>query len=732
METGTLFPPLIALGINLVIAWIATRNSKKPGAVSLIFLSLSLAMWSLFLLTNRSLSGIISNGLWMEIIYLCIVVVASAQLIFSFSYREKYSRIPRLILVILCIIPFLIQALFWAFSLKAVFSEAGAGISFPPAALPEVWVKINSLYIYTLVSASVVLVISTSFRNPRPLVLRSWAILVGSIVPFIIIMLELININPWPQFEFSLLGFTVAGMGFAYGIFSRGPNESWLVPRDIVVEGMSDGWIVLDTNYTIVDINPAAERIVGLPRGNLYGRPIQFILGDFTIPKNLPGGIQEMEMRRSVKSQLGFRNLNIRISPLLDRDSRQFGHLIVWRDNTERKLAEEARQRARDEMFVLLNAISSAASNAMSLEDFLLESIYQIIYPFRSQVVAIFLMVEKTKKDEAQRLSLVSHFGLPPEAIKSLSHLPVTSPLFDWAYKNRQSYLIENISNDSHLPLALREMHCSCFLVMPFITPAGEERKTIGFLCLGRKEKPVFSQDEVIRLTAISDHIATLIDSDRRRKLAIALSERKRLERDLHDSVSQKLYGLVTLTEAAHAALEAGSKVDPFEIISRIGEHARQAVKEMRLFLFQPQLMDIEKDGLVYVLHQRLAAVEGRADVKARFLADEKISLSKDKEIALYFIAQEALNNALRHARAKSVTVTLKEGRRNVILQIVDDGCGFDPENAKRGGLGLRNMKERAMMMNGKFAITSRAQKGTKVVITLPKDEPVSVPARDN
>jgi signal transduction histidine kinase len=240
-------------------------------------------------------------------------------------------------------------------------------------------------------------------------------------------------------------------------------------------------------------------------------------------------------------------------------------------------------------------------------------------------------------------------------------------------------------------------------------------------MCLGRKEGPVYSQAETIRLTTISDQIANLIDSDRRRQLAIALSERQRLLRDLHDSVSQKLYGLVALTEAAQAAMEAGSKVTPSQVLARIGENARQAVKEMRLFLYEIQPIDLE-EGLVSVLHHRLAAVEGRADVRARLLADEDISLAKDKEIALYFIAQEALNNILRHAHAKSVTVTLKQTRQNVILEVVDDGRGFDPKKVDPGGLGLRNIKERASQINGKLQIVSKPGGGTKIKVTVSRE----------
>jgi signal transduction histidine kinase len=120
-----------------------------------------------------------------------------------------------------------------------------------------------------------------------------------------------------------------------------------------------------------------------------------------------------------------------------------------------------------------------------------------------------------------------------------------------------------------------------------------------------------------------------------------------------------------------------------------------------------------------------LAAVEGRADIKARLLADDEITISKDKEIALYYIAQEALNNVLRHAKAKSISVTLKQGRKNVILEIRDDGCGFDLKKVDRGGLGLRNMRERTSQIDGNLKISSKPDQGTAIVITVRKDPSV-------
>jgi signal transduction histidine kinase len=258
---------------------------------------------------------------------------------------------------------------------------------------------------------------------------------------------------------------------------------------------------------------------------------------------------------------------------------------------------------------------------------------------------------------------------------------------------------------------------------LPLYTQAGEDSKILGALFLGREEPNPFTQDEVIRLAAITEQIANLIDSDRRRQLAIALSEREKLMRDLHDSVSQKLYGLVTLTEAAQAGFEAGSKVVPSVVLAKIGENARQAVKEMRLFLYQMQPVDLEKGGLISALHHRLGAVEGRADIQARFLPDEDIALSKDKGVALYYIAQEALNNILKHAHANSVLVKLRQTRKNVILDIIDNGTGFDIKNVDQGGMGLQNMKARALQINGQLKITSKQGEGTKVRVTVAREK---------
>jgi signal transduction histidine kinase len=193
--------------------------------------------------------------------------------------------------------------------------------------------------------------------------------------------------------------------------------------------------------------------------------------------------------------------------------------------------------------------------------------------------------------------------------------------------------------------------------------------------------------------------------------------------RDLHDSTTQKLYGLVQLTEAAQASLETGATDQSAQVLVKIGENARQALKEMRLFLFEMKPVDIERDGLVSVLHQRLASVEGRADIKARLVADDNISLPLEKEVTFYFIAQEALNNILKHANATSVMIRLKDRKTSYALEIEDDGCGFDVEKFDKGGMGMRNMHERMAKVDGKLVVRSTPGKGTTIIASVSKNK---------
>jgi signal transduction histidine kinase len=149
--------------------------------------------------------------------------------------------------------------------------------------------------------------------------------------------------------------------------------------------------------------------------------------------------------------------------------------------------------------------------------------------------------------------------------------------------------------------------------------------------------------------------IGAMVDITSRVNLAeaqaqVAIEERQRLARDLHDSVTQTLYSLTLLAEAAHRQAESGQIDLVIAQTKRISELAQQSLKEMRLLLFELRLPTLEREGLVKAIQRRLEAVEKRAGIEATLSVEGIERLPALIEEGLFFIAHEALNNSLKHA----------------------------------------------------------------------------------
>lgn len=199
-----------------------------------------------------------------------------------------------------------------------------------------------------------------------------------------------------------------------------------------------------------------------------------------------------------------------------------------------------------------------------------------------------------------------------------------------------------------------------------------------------------------------------------------ALHERQRLARDLHDAVTQSLYSLSLMAEAARRWAVAGDRKATTDYIIRLGELAQQALKEMRLLIYESTPSALEKDGLAGAIEARLDAVERRSGIQARLRVKLDEELAPDVEAQLFRVAEEALNNALKHASATEVQVRVRSAGGMVTLEIDDNGQGFDPAGAaSSGGLGLISMKERLEKLGGRFEIESTPGNGVTVRVNL-------------
>lgn len=245
-----------------------------------------------------------------------------------------------------------------------------------------------------------------------------------------------------------------------------------------------------------------------------------------------------------------------------------------------------------------------------------------------------------------------------------------------------------------------------------------------GCLALYYLQKRLFSQEEIGLAVAFGDQAALAIENDRLRTLfkqAAVLEERGRLARELHDSVTQSLFSLTLLAEGWRRLLRSGKMENVAESLAELGEIAQQALKEMRLLVYELRPPTLEQEGLLGALHQRLNAVERRAGVDAHLVVEDLFELPAPIEEGLYRITQEALNNSLKHAGATSVTVSLVMDNGFIVLEVADNGHGFrlDSDAYQEGGMGLLSMRERAERLGGSLEIRSTPDKGTTVVVRL-------------
>lgn len=253
--------------------------------------------------------------------------------------------------------------------------------------------------------------------------------------------------------------------------------------------------------------------------------------------------------------------------------------------------------------------------------------------------------------------------------------------------------------------------------------PLKVDQQAIGVLNILNKPGDL-SQEDIRIIDLFADQTAIIIEHVRLQHQAeqfAVLEERQRLARELHDSVTQALYSVTLYADAARMAFSAKQWEALERNLLEVRKMAREAMYDMRLLVFELRPFMLEKEGLVSALRARLAAVEGRAGLKTEVLVEGERRLPIAIEEEMYRIAQEGLNNVVKHAVAREVKIKIKYGEKAVRLDMLDDGVGFDTQLASQsGGVGLRGIQERVNQLGGSLKIESTPGKGTRLTVRIP------------
>ena len=211
---------------------------------------------------------------------------------------------------------------------------------------------------------------------------------------------------------------------------------------------------------------------------------------------------------------------------------------------------------------------------------------------------------------------------------------------------------------------------------------------------------------------------------ERQMRQAGAQEERNRLGRELHDSIKQQIFVIQTAAATAQTRFD-NDRTGAADALEQIRSSARDAMSEMEVMMDQLRSVPLENAGLVDALKKQCEALGHRTGAKVEFRLGDlppNEALVPGSHQAILRVAQEALANVGRHARANHVTVSLDSFSDRLELRVQDDGTGFDPFQSQRG-MGIANMRARAQEFGGQIELTSRVDGGTTVKLSIPHAE---------
>lgn len=288
-----------------------------------------------------------------------------------------------------------------------------------------------------------------------------------------------------------------------------------------------------------------------------------------------------------------------------------------------------------------------------------------------------------------------------------------------FARRPPQLALVEDIQERRHITEEVRQTGFTVSLAeVPIFASGG----FFGFFNVGFRTRQKFTPEDRRRFDAFITRASLAIENAllfAQAQTAASNDERQRLARDLHDSVSQALYGIALGARTARKRLETNPDPALAEPIDYILNLAEAGLAETRALIFELIPESLETQGLVVAIERQAAATRARHQVDVQVFAGEEPEIPLRAKEALYRITQESLNNIIKHAAASHVRIELRQADGELALTVRDDGRGFETGGSFPGHFGLQSMAERAANIGARFRIESRPGGGTTTCVLL-------------
>ena len=371
----------------------------------------------------------------------------------------------------------------------------------------------------------------------------------------------------------------------------------------------------------------------------------------------------------------------------------------------------EAMVHLRERELESIYKVTSSASATLDINHALRHALELTLEAVHTNSGAIFLVQEQSTS-----LNLVS-YQLEEFIPGDLLDQPVIGKILEKVIQQKKSLIVPNVDKFEG-----KEVKTSLSPELSMIgLPMRAQDLVVGVLAVIHKNADQIILEEMTLLSFIADHLALVVENSRSYKRAervAVLEERSRLARELHDSVTQSLYSASLYSAGARRFFGQQKYLEVDDYLTQIGDLTQQALKDMRLLVYELRSPELKQNGLLGSLQNRLDAVERRSNIEAEILFENVNVLPEVVEENLYRIAIESLNNSLKYAQASKIIVKMNRKNDEVLFTIQDNGVGFSiDEGLHNGGIGLATMRERAERINGTYRIYSSRETGTKIEV---------------
>ena len=752
-----LSPISFALLCNAVLccllAWVSWQRRPSPGAGYFTGVLLGFAVWTFCAGVEMAVVARDQKILWSQAAYLGEMAAPPFFLLAVSAYTgQRTLPTPRL-RWLLFVPSVIIVALVWTNGWHGlVWSGFAPGPEGSNQLIylhgPAFWLAVA--YIYAMVSAVAFVLAVAAHRAPAPYRQQAVRLLLAAVAPLIGGLLYLIEIPALAGIDSTPLSLIVTTVVFAWALLAHRLLDMAPVAHQVVLANISDGVLVVDGRERLADLNPAAQRLLGVSTAAI-GSPLSAILPPAVVSAAQHGG-------EVLVGQDAATCLELHLHPLAAQSAANAARVVVVYDITERRQTELAmqalnarlerqvlsrteelratvrdleeqvreRQRAEAELcqvqegmaqrmadqsrkLAALYEVILAAGHDEGVDATLTQSLEQVMAAVGSSAACLHALTA-----DRNSLSLVAQCGLPDRASDLLAN---QSP--GWLLGDGEPRTAPVVNTGDAVPSYLREWGAAVSLV----APVWSRGQPWGMLTAYWRHVQPLSVEDIALFSAMADQLGIIIENARLRQAdeeAAVLQERQRLARDLHDSVAQALHSLVLHADIATHRLSQGWTERAAAALPQLMESARQALKDMRLLLYELRPVTVEEDDLAGTIRQRLETVERRSGVEAQVTVTGEGGWPRGWNADLLAITMEALNNALKHARASQIAVSIDGSPEHIRLQVTDNGIGFEVLSHRSGGMGLQTMNERAERLHGHLWIQSAPGQGTQVCLEAP------------